>query len=221
MDRAKFPIGLVVIDTVSRALAGHDENGQEAMSLFVKACDQIKDFTGGAVLGVHHEGKDKERGMRGSTVLLGGCDAAIRCAKDEAMVTLTTEKQKDAEESAPIYLSMKKVEWAKGLGEPETTLVPFRSEEPTTKNDEIDRGRIAQAFGIMADAWECGRPLSHRVETRRDGRYAPVILAQRLGGEYAVWANYLTHWLENGNVIVEEVSRKTKMKGLHVVDPVV
>src|SRR5690606_12115174 len=39
IERAGFSIGLIVIDTVSRALAGADENGQESMSAFVSACD--------------------------------------------------------------------------------------------------------------------------------------------------------------------------------------
>jgi hypothetical protein len=218
--RAGFPIALTVVDTVSRALAGSDENGQEAMSAFVKALDIIKAHAGGAALGVHHSGKDKERGMRGSTVLLGACDASIRITKNDELVTLKTEKQKDAEEAEPIYLKLKKVTWATGFEEEQSTLVPFRSEVPEITKEDLDRARIAQAFGIMADAWEVGRPLSHRTETRRDGRYAPVILSQRLGGDASLWAEYLTAWLENGNVIIEVANKNTKVKGLQVVDPI-
>lgn len=114
-ERAGSEIGLVVIDTVSRALAGADENAQNEMSAFVDGCAAVQRHIGGAVIGVHHSGKDKDKGMRGSTVLLGACDSSIRVSKEEQLVTIKTEKQKDAEEASPIYMKMEKVEWASGL----------------------------------------------------------------------------------------------------------
>lgn len=224
LTRAGFAIGLIVIDTVSRALAGADENGQEAMSAFVAACDEVRRHAGGAVIGVHHSGKDKDRGMRGSTVLLGACDASLRLTKDDngQIATLKTEKQKDAEQADPIYLEMRKVSWATGLEEEQTTLVPFRSEAAAieVKGEEITRDMIARAFGIMADAWGDGRPMSHRTETRRDGRYAPRILSNRIGGEASDWAALISAWLENDNLSVEVVNKNTKAKGLRVLNAV-
>lgn len=219
VTRAGFSIGLIVVDTVSRALAGGDENGQEAMGGFVSALDEIKRHTGGAAIGVHHSGKDKDKGMRGSTVLLGACDASIRISKTGQIVTLKTEKQKDAEEAAPIYLTMKKVSWATGLEEEQSTLVPFRSEAPIPDDiDKISRDQINKAFGIFADSWGNGRPLSHRIETTRDGRYAPRILSNRLGGAPGDWASLLSSWLENGCLSVEVYNKNTKAKGLQVID---
>jgi hypothetical protein len=219
--RAGFPIGMVVVDTVSRALAGADENGQEAMGTFVAACDTIKQHTGGALIGVHHSGKDKERGMRGSTVLLGGCDAAIRISKDGQTATLKTEKQKDAEEAPPIYMELRKVAWAVGLQEEQTTLVPFLAASDYSAPAELSRAQITSAFGIMVDTWAAGLPLSHRPETRKDGRFAPIILSSRLGGDADTWAHYIRAWLENGNLTFEYSDRKTKAKGLNPVDPIV
>lgn len=220
IERAGFAIGLIVIDTVSRALAGADENGQESMSAFVAACDEIKLHTGGAVIGVHHSGKDKEKGMRGSTVLLGGCDASIRISKSEKIVTLKTEKQKDAEEAEPIYMRMEKVSWATGFEEEQTTLVPFRSEAQPQSEDDLGKEQIVKAFGILADAWVKGHPLSHRAETKRDGRYAPRILSMKLGGEADTWDRYIRSWLETGCLAVDVVDKSSKAKGLKVLDPV-
>lgn len=219
-ERAGFSIGLVVIDTVSRALAGADENTQESMSAFVAACDEVRRHAGGALLAVHHSGKDKERGMRGSTVLLGGCDASIRVTKNEKLVTLKTEKQKDAEEAEPICMEMRKETWVEtGLGEEQSTLVPFRSEAPIMDESTLSNEQIGKAFGFMADAWGNRRPLSHRVETRRDGRYAPVLFAQRFGGEVSLWADHLTSWLETECVVSEVYDNHTKSKGLRVLQP--
>lgn len=219
VQRAGFKIGLIVIDTVSRALAGADENGQEAMSAFVAACDEVRATAGGAVIGVHHSGKDKDRGMRGSTVLLGACDASLRVTKSEHMVTLKTEKQKDAEEAAPIQMEMRKVSWATGLEEEQTTLVPFRSDASVlTSNERITNAQIVRAFGMMADAWGNQRPLSHRPETRKDGRYAPRIFVSQIGGTAEEWAALLASWLETECLAYDTCDSRMKKMGLRVLN---
>jgi RecA-family ATPase len=62
---------LVVVDTVARVLPGAEENASKEMGLFVVACDAIRETCGVAVIGVHHSGKDEDRGMRGSSSLGG------------------------------------------------------------------------------------------------------------------------------------------------------
>lgn len=214
---AGFEVGIVVIDTVSRALAGADENGQEAMSAFVSACGQIQQHIGGAVLAVHHSGKDKDKGMRGSTVLLGGCDASIRVTKDEQIVTIKTEKQKDAEQAEPIYMTMKKVEWGTGLEEPQSTLVPERRKAPVAAEETLNKEQIERIFGLVDAAWESGNPLSHSPQTRTAGRYAPSVLAKALQSSEHLVSGFLTSWLENGQMMVDAVNSHSKLKGIKVV----
>jgi hypothetical protein len=217
-ERAGFAIGLIVVDTVSRALAGADENGQEAMGAFVKACDAIRHHAGGAVLGVHHSGKDKDRGMRGSTVLLGACDAVFRLMKSEATVTLRTEKQKDAEQGDDLYFDMAQVTWGTGLQEEQRTLVPaLKSARQVTEEragEQITIPMIHRAFGRIGDAWASGNPLSHKPQTRKDGRYAPPIFASEIGGNADEWASLLTDWLETECLIFDQVNSNTKRRGL-------
>ena len=97
---------LVIVDTVARAIAGAEENSSTDMGLFVAACDEIKALTGGALLAVHHAGKDANRGARGSTALLGAVDTSLMVGKSEDIVTLRTEKMKDAEPLDDINLRM-------------------------------------------------------------------------------------------------------------------
>lgn len=219
-DRAGFHIGLIVVDTVSRALAGADENGQEAMGAFVKACDAIRQHAGGAVLGVHHSGKDKDRGMRGSTVLLGACDAVIRLTKSEALVTLKTEKQKDAEQADDLYFDMEQVSWACGLQEEQKTLVPMLKTKASAaigqRDDAISMDMIRRAFGRMADAWGAGRPLSPHPRSRTEGRYAPFIFMREIGGKAEDWAGLITAWLETECLAWEQTDSKSKRMGLQV-----
>ena len=219
--RAGFPIRLTVIDTVSRSLAGAGENGADEMGAFVAACDIVRQHTGGAVLGVHHSGKDKEKGMRGSTVLLGACDGTIRVTKDGDLVTLKTEKQKDAEEAAPIYMRMKKVSWQVQGDEWQTTLVPFRTCDKPVNREEMTTEQIGKAFEILNHAWNSGKPLSTAPQVKNQGRYAPSILSKALECSEKLAAEYLTAWLENDCIRIEELSSHDKLKGLRVITSVI
>lgn len=227
IDTAKIRIGcdvgLIVIDTVSRSIAGQDENGQETMSAFVKACDEVREHCGGAVLGVHHSGKDKDKGMRGSTVLLGACDATFRVQKADTLVTVKCEKQKDGEEAAPIYLKMERHTWTvAGDDKEQSTLVPIMTQAQSMGGGlaSLSREQIRDAFAILTDAWTDGKPLSHRPETRKDGRHAPSILSRRLGGDADAWAEAIAAWLETSVVAFEMYDKRAKRRGLQVLDPV-
>lgn len=226
IDAAKiklgFDIGLIVIDTVSRSIAGQDENGQETMSAFVRGCDEIRDHCGGAVIGVHHSGKDKDKGMRGSTVLLGACDATFRVQKADQLVTLKCEKQKDGEEAQPIYLKMERFAWnVEGQDKEQTTLIPVVTQAQSVGGlSSLTRDQIRGAFAILADAWAAGNPLSHRPETRKDGRHAPSIFSKRLGGDADTWAEALATWLESSAIAFEMYDKRAKRKGLQVLEPI-
>lgn len=219
--RCGFAIGLVVIDTVSRSLAGAGENGADEMGAFVSACDIVRRHISGAVLGVHHSGKDKEKGMRGSTVLLGACDGVIRITKDGELVTLKTEKQKDAEEIAPIHMRMKKVSWPVEGDEWQSTLVPFLTADRPVAREEMTNEQIAKAFEILAQAWNAGRPLSTSPQVRGQGRYAPSIISKGVGCSEKLVSEYLTAWLENQCIAIEILDSHSKSKGLRVVSTVI
>jgi hypothetical protein len=223
IDEAKrqlnFDVVLIVLDTVSRSIAGADENGQDTMTGFVQACDEIKRAAGGALIGIHHCGKDRERGMRGSSVLLGAVDASLRISKDNSVATVEVEKQKDAEEGAPVYLELEKVQWDVG-GETVSTLVPMRTSTTPDETATVNRDMICRAFAMMADAWATGRPLSSKAQTRRDGRYAPAIFRAKIGGEASAWDALLMAWLDSGAVAFEVFDKKAKVAGLRVLDPI-
>jgi KaiC/GvpD/RAD55 family RecA-like ATPase len=53
---------LIVIDTLSRAMPGANENSADDMSSAIAALTHIMDETGAAVMAVHHAGKTAERG---------------------------------------------------------------------------------------------------------------------------------------------------------------
>lgn len=81
--------GVVVIDTLNRALAGGSENAPEDMGKFIQNIDAIRAATGAHVIIIHHSGKDSTRGMRGHSALLGAADVAIEVARDRESKTRT------------------------------------------------------------------------------------------------------------------------------------
>lgn len=216
-ERAGCDIGLVVIDTVSRALAGADENAQNEMSAFVDACAAVQRHIGGAVIGVHHSGKDKDKGMRGSTVLLGACDSSIRITKEEQLVTIKTEKQKDAEEASPIYMKMHKVEWAQGLEKEQSTLVPEKVKQPLpTGKRNLSKDDIITIYEEITRRWNDGRAFSPSHVAKASGRYLPTWMAVEIGIPEAHATDIVTTWLARGNLIAEPDSH-TKRNGIRVV----
>lgn len=88
---------LIVIDTLSRAIAGHDENDNAVMSLMGKHCQYIKKHTGAMVLLVGHTGKDVNKGMRGSSVTKGNVDAELEVARAGDARSVTITKVKDGQ----------------------------------------------------------------------------------------------------------------------------
>ena len=146
-------IGLVIIDTVARAMAGADENSAQDMGRFIAGLDAIKAEVGCAVLGIHHSGKDATRGARGSSAFLGAMDMLGRVERSEMgdLVTLIIEKQKEDEEGDPLALSVEKVDLGGGL-KPESSLVlnkatdqPKPQGPDTSRMDLVDR--VARIVG--------------------------------------------------------------------------
>ena len=111
-DAGKVPdLGVIFIDTAARVMPGGDE-GAEAMSSFVAACDRIRAETGVAVVVIHHSGKDTSRGSRGSTVLPFGADTVIEVSRDATtnIATAKLNKQRDGATGLLLNFILKVVE---------------------------------------------------------------------------------------------------------------
>ena len=88
---------LVVIDTLSQALAGGNENSPDDMGKFVRNVNQIRAATGAHVMVLHHPGKDDSKGARGHSLLRAAVDTELELTRDEytSILTLRTTKQRD------------------------------------------------------------------------------------------------------------------------------
>lgn len=84
---------LIVIDTLSRAMAGGDENSSVDMGALVRAFDAIRAATLAHLLVVHHTGKDAAKGARGHSLLRAATDTELEVAERRISAT----KQRDLE----------------------------------------------------------------------------------------------------------------------------
>jgi hypothetical protein len=88
-------VGLIVIDTLSRALAGGEENRSADMGALVANLDRIRQAIGAHILVVHHAGKDPAKGARGHSLLRAATDTELEITNWQLAVT----KQRDLEGS--------------------------------------------------------------------------------------------------------------------------
>ena len=90
------PVRLIVVDTLSRALCGGDENSSADMGALVRNVDAIRQETGAHVMLVHHAGKDLARGARGHSLLRAAIDTEIQVSRsDSGAIVARVEKQRD------------------------------------------------------------------------------------------------------------------------------
>jgi hypothetical protein len=101
-----LPVRLVVIDTLSRAMAGGNENDSKDMGAFVRHIDVIRSAIDAHIMIVHHSGKDKARGARGHSLLRAATDTEIEVAEKR----ITATKQRDMEFGKAIGFQLKVIE---------------------------------------------------------------------------------------------------------------
>lgn len=77
--------GLIVVDTIARAMRGLDENNAKDAGLFIEAMDALQREFGCCVLALHHTGKDATRGSRGSSVMVADPDTSIAIEADRTL----------------------------------------------------------------------------------------------------------------------------------------
>ena len=171
---AESGAGLVIVDTLARAMPGGDENSAKDIGYVVANFDSIREQAGCALIAVHHTGKDTARGMRGSSSLQGAVDTSMEVVGDAHAVNIRIADQKNAESD--------RAWWFKPTKETPSLVL-----EPTTgsasSNDTRDANILRQLVlidtggGASTSAWIgavedrdiCGRtPFYERLTVFKD-----------------------------------------------------
>jgi hypothetical protein len=210
---------LVIIDTVARALPGAEENASKEMGLFVAACAAVQETCKVAVIGVHHSGKDEERGMRGSSALEGAGDCVVHLKRedDSQIITVAVEKQKDGEAIAPMTFELEKVEWLDGLKQA-TTLVPKPTAQAKKPADAMpSRDVIRAVLKEMDVAWNAKAPWSNKPRAKSEGHYAATLISRRHGVEMNAAERLVQELLDNEILAWGVADSVSKRAGLRVI----
>ena len=93
-EKYQLPISMIVIDTLSKASVGYDENSSKDMGEFLYQFDIIKKYFETSIMFIHHSGKNY-KGMRGSSYLMGTVDTIIGITNSNNNLRCNIEKQKD------------------------------------------------------------------------------------------------------------------------------
>ena len=101
---------LIVIDTISRALCGGDENSSKDMGMIVAATSRLQTEAKAHVLWVHHMPQDGAERLRGHGALLGAMDTTIHVEKlSDDVRSATVVKANDSEEGERVTFTLESV----------------------------------------------------------------------------------------------------------------
>ena len=104
-EKSGFQPKLLIIDTLSMAMNGADENSS-AMTSAVMTLKSIAKACGTHVMVIHHSGKDPSKGARGHSSLKGAVDTEILIHDNKLSVT----KQRDLPKISPIPFRLEVVD---------------------------------------------------------------------------------------------------------------
>ncbi len=91
------PVEFVTIDTLSRVLAGGDENAPGDMGALVMNLDRLREQLNTTIFLVHHAGKNENRGPRGHSLLVAAADTVMESTYSKAahIFKVQVEHQRD------------------------------------------------------------------------------------------------------------------------------
>src|ERR1019366_6109144 len=146
---------LVVIDTISRALAGGDENSSKDMGAIVTTTARLQEATGAHIQWVHHVPIDGGERLRGHGALLGALDTTINVEKlASGLRTATVIKANDSEEGERVSFPLDSVT----IG-PETTapvVVPAEDQPRVTTSEPRLTKNLQTMFSLLHAAGQIG-----------------------------------------------------------------
>lgn len=105
---------LLVVDTLARCFGSGDENSASDMTKFIQNLDKIRNTLHCTILIIHHAGKSASAGARGSSALLAAMDTSIEIAKQDMVMTMTCDKQKDGSPFEQMQFEMVKKQCMEG-----------------------------------------------------------------------------------------------------------
>lgn len=138
-------IKLVIIDTYATLTVGQDENTSKEAGLTMASLSKLRAETcGGTVTVIHHSGKNKASGPRGSTAFMASADIAIKMTGDNGRISAAVEMTNSGTKPLEEWYELETVQLAPLEGEPRSSAVLKATGAP--KKDEALEEFIQQAL---------------------------------------------------------------------------
>ena len=206
------PIAAVFVDTVSRVLPGAEENLQKDMTLFVHACDALRNRFGATVFGLHHTNANGK--FRGSTVMPGAGDFIIEVRREPGAMTgsIFAQKIKDAEDGWEQFFKVEKVKLDDTIGGPSSLVVDPLDSQPKREagNGWPSRDICKEILAAIYEQWCRGQPWCFATNSSRS---ALANISKRWNLKRAVVEDILVSWTARGIIEEDEYDTKTHRKG--------
>jgi hypothetical protein len=169
-QRFGVPHVLTILDTITQCVRIRDENDNAEIVNVCKTLTRLAGDTRGLVLGVHHMGKDQDRGARGASAWRGNVDVILACTCDRDELTgktsnhqISLTKSRDGPEGPISAYNLKVVDLGEDEdGDPYTTcIVEFTNEIRRREKNGAGKGRDTFADAVNEALAEHGQ--KHRV----------------------------------------------------------
>ena len=152
-------LSAIVIDTLSRALQGGDENSSTDLGTVINHCTHLYRETGASVVLVHHSGKNKSANMRGHSSLQGAAYAVIEVQKRGFYRAMAVEKLKDGEAEQVYPFSLVPVVIGKDDQGDDITSCVVKHQTATESFADIKLTAFAtKAREVLVEMLETGEP---------------------------------------------------------------
>ena len=205
-------VGLVVIDTLSKALCGGNENGSEDMGALVSHCEWLAAELDCFVLLIHHCGKDEAKGLRGHTSLLGAINTEIEVKRQRGEVgTATITKQRDGADGTAFVFALKRVLLGHDEDSEEVASCVAISADPADMPKEIQNKKLPDGMQVALDALTAALADAGEVPSACDHIPAGVPVVTEL-----LWRRY--HYEKRGtdNQDAKQKAHTRALEGLQI-----
>lgn len=227
------PPACIFVDTVSRVLPGADENLQKDMTLFIKACDALREAFGSTVIGVHHTSR-AGGAMRGSSVFDGAGDCLLQIDREEGSMegVMLARKIKSAPDGWRQDFVLEAVHtgdimgtqslYARGIncpaeGEDQREDFGGKDDRNVRHGFKWPEKAICTAILVaMRQAWDRGEPWSTAPQLKLSGRHAYAIMGREHGISESMGKRMLETWAANGVIREDIADNRSKKRGLKV-----
>lgn len=152
-ERLGMPVRLIVVDTLSRAIAGGNENAPDDMGALVTNGTKIQQKVKAHVLWIHHSGKDEAKGARGHSLLRAATDTEIEITAEGAQRVARVTKQRELDNSGEFAFTLRVVELGQNRrNKAVTSCVVEYSTGPIIKPRQKLDGHNKRAFDVLVNA---------------------------------------------------------------------